>query len=140
VSVRDYPRINARHLADQLLGQGLLEAPHPAAGAWLTHQDVPGAAVRYARDDVGDVVALLDDQLGAEDRGEPAQRLQLLAILSPAAAVRAGPRRTGRGPPRAAATSASTRSVTGSSASPKNARGHRDARNQRALSDGTHGF
>ena len=116
-------------------GSDSREAAQAGVRLRLADQDVGGAALGgHARGGVDEVVALLDQQVRAEHGCQPAQRLELLALLAarrrcPAASRRAGrARRRAAGPSarraaRAAASaargviSASTRSATACGAS-----------------------
>ena len=72
--VGDDPDVDARHPTDQLLGQRLAQPGDPGSRRGLADQHVRGPALGPDRGgDLGDVVALLDHQPRAEDRGQLAQ-------------------------------------------------------------------
>ena len=78
---RRFARRRRRRGAHQALGQRLAQPRQPAPRRRLADEDVGGAP---APSDLGrrldDVVALLDQQLGAQDRRQPAKRGKLLLL------------------------------------------------------------
>ena len=82
---------------------GSAKPPEPAPRRRRPDQHVGRAPLaRHARGDLGDVVALLDDHLRAEQRAEPVERLDLLALGLRRLARRARSARRARRPSRCA--------------------------------------
>ncbi len=107
-AVGDDPHVDARRRRrHQALRQRLAQPGQAATGLRLADHDVGGAALA---DDLGgalhEVVALLDQEVGAEHRGEVAQRRHLPLDLALDRLVREASPRAGRGRCRAAAPSA----------------------------------
>ena len=81
-AVGDDADVDPGHGVDQALQQRLAQPAQAAARLGPAEQHVGGAALlRDALDHVGDVIAVLDEQVDAQHGGQPAQRVELRALL-----------------------------------------------------------